>query len=98
MSTHNIRFYREIRKNVDSPSYLGLYKPSSIMPTTCLHSSHRGSAIFAVVSFMYAILLSYTKALVCIESFYMNYLIITEDYHDLCDFCDLTNETHFEHS
>ena len=76
MSTHNIHFYKEIRKKMWIPLlYLGLYKPSSIMPTTCLHSSYRSSAIFAVVSFMYGILLSYATALVCMQSFYMHYLL-----------------------
>ena len=52
-------------KYVDSPSHLGQPKHSSIMPTTGLHSSHTGLPIFAVVSFMYGILLSYAMALVC---------------------------------
>ena len=58
MSTHNICFHEEIIKYyVDTPSYLGLYKPSSIMPTTCLQSSHMGPPIFPVISFLYGILL-----------------------------------------
>ena len=80
-----ICFHGEIRKKdvVDTPSFLGLYMHSSIMPKTCL--THFTWVHPFLLLFLFCMAFCLAMSWLCLAKF-LYALLITEDYHDIWDF------------